>query len=93
MDFFGNRAHHRFKLHKSAYSYPAQWANTESQSFPFAWMNAGYLSEQLDLNAQSIVFRKAGSIPNKATITKVREERLEKTKKHINYLLISLYKI
>ena len=69
-----------FKLHKSAYSYPAQWANTESQSFPFAWMNAGYLSEQLDLNAQSIVFRKAGSIPNKATITKVREERLEQTK-------------
>lgn len=39
-----------FKLHKSAYSYPAQWANTESQSFPFAWMNFGYLSDRLDLN-------------------------------------------
>lgn len=47
-----------FKLCKSAYSYPEYWSNTESHSIFFAWMNAGYVSKQLDLITQSIVFHK-----------------------------------
>jgi hypothetical protein len=47
-----------FKLCKSAYSYSVYWANTESHSIYFAWKNAEYETEQLDIEAQTIVFRK-----------------------------------
>ena len=45
-----------FKLSDSAYSYPAQWSNSESQSFAFGWLNAGYLTRQVNISEQTVEF-------------------------------------
>lgn len=45
-----------FKLSDSAYSYPAQWSNSESQSFAFSWLNAGYLTRQVNISEQTVEF-------------------------------------
>lgn len=45
-----------FKLSDSAYSYPAQWSNSESQSFAFSWFNAGYLTRQVNISEQTVEF-------------------------------------
>ena len=47
------------KLSQSAYKYPAFWSNTESHSISFGWMNAGYLSCNLNLKKQTIEFVKS----------------------------------
>jgi hypothetical protein len=56
-----------FPLAESAHKYPAFWSNSESQSFALAWLNAGYLSEQVNLTAQTVVFRKASKSPHEKT--------------------------
>ena len=43
-------------LPPSARRYPAWWGNQEGK----AWMEAGYRTEDLDLNAGTVVFRKVG---------------------------------
>lgn len=53
-----------FPLTASAYKHPALWSNSESHSFALAWLNAGYLSEQVNLSAQTVVFRKATLTPH-----------------------------
>lgn len=45
-----------FKLSDLAYSYPAQWSNSESQSFAFSWLNAGYLTRQVNISEQTVEF-------------------------------------
>ncbi len=49
-------------LPKSAFQYSAWWSNevegTHSQSN--SWMDAGYRTVKLDLNAKRVTFRKAG---------------------------------
>jgi hypothetical protein len=47
-----------FQLSNAAYLYPAQWSNSESQSFAFGWLNAGYLTRQVNIPAQTVVFIK-----------------------------------
>lgn len=47
-----------FKLSDSAYTYPAQWSNSESQSFAFGWLNAGYLTQQVNIPEQAVEFVK-----------------------------------
>ena len=47
-----------FKIPNSNYVYPAIWANSDSHPIAKAWLNAGYLSEQLNLVEETIVFRK-----------------------------------
>lgn len=47
-----------FKLSDSAYTYPAQWSNSESQSFAFGWLNAGYLTQQVNIPGQAVEFVK-----------------------------------
>ena len=49
-----------FKLSDSAYTYPAQWANSESQSFAFGWLNAGYLTRQVNIPEQTVEFVREG---------------------------------
>lgn len=41
-----------FRLSDSAYTYPAQWSNSESQSFAFGWLNAGYITRQVNIPQQ-----------------------------------------
>lgn len=48
-----------FRLSKSAYKYPAQWSNSESQSFAFGWLNAGYQTRNVNIPNQSVEFAKA----------------------------------
>lgn len=48
-----------FRLSHSAYSYPAQWSNSESQSFAFGWLNAGYLTRNVNISEQTVEFIKA----------------------------------
>ena len=43
-----------FRLSDSAYTYPAQWSNSESQSFAFGWLNAGYLTRQVNIPEQTV---------------------------------------
>jgi hypothetical protein len=49
-----------FKLSDSAYTYPAQWSNSESQSFAFGWLNAGYLTRQVNIPEQTVEFVREG---------------------------------
>ena len=46
------------KLADSAYFYTEFWSNTKSHSSAFGWLNAGYLSRQVDLAAQTVEFVK-----------------------------------
>lgn len=45
-----------FKLPNSAYKYPAQWSNSESHSLAFGWLNAGYLTQQVNIPEQTVEF-------------------------------------
>lgn len=45
-----------FRLSNSAYLYPAQWSNSESHSLAFGWLNAGYLTRQVDIPKQMVEF-------------------------------------
>lgn len=45
-----------FRLSDSAYTYPAQWSNSESQSFAFGWLNAGYITRQVNIPQQTVEF-------------------------------------
>jgi hypothetical protein len=47
-----------FRLSDSAYLYPAQWSNSESQSFAFGWLNAGYLTRFVNIQEQTVEFVK-----------------------------------
>lgn len=46
------------RLPKSAYKYPAQWSNSESQFLAYGWLDAGYLSQNLSIANQTIEFVK-----------------------------------
>lgn len=50
-----------FELSKSAYTYPAQWANSESQSFAYGWLDAGYLTRNVNIPAQTVEFIRCDS--------------------------------
>lgn len=50
-----------FELSNSAYMYPAQWSNSESQSFAFGWLNAGYRTQQVNIVKQTVEFAKVKS--------------------------------
>ena len=55
-----------FRLSDSAYTYPAQWSNSESQSFAFGWLNAGYLTRQVNIPEQTVEFVREGvAVPRK----------------------------
>ena len=45
-------------LPPSAYKHQAWWANTESHSHAFSWLNAGYKTEEVDLINQKVTFKK-----------------------------------
>lgn len=47
-----------FRLPDSAYMYPAQWSNSESHSLAFGWLNAGYLTRQVNISGQTVEFIK-----------------------------------
>lgn len=49
-----------FRLSDSAYKYPAQWSNSESQSFAFGWLNAGYLTRNVNIPEQTVEFVREG---------------------------------
>ena len=46
------------RLPESAYKYPAQWSNSESQSLAYGWLDAGYMSQNLNIANQTIEFVK-----------------------------------
>lgn len=48
-----------FKLADSAYLYSAFWANTESHSIAFGWLDAGYKTQNVNIKAQTVEFIKA----------------------------------
>lgn len=57
-----------FRLSDSAYTYPAQWSNSESQSFAFGWLNAGYLTRQVNIPEQTVEFVREGmAVPRQET--------------------------
>lgn len=47
-----------FELAHSAYLYPAFWSNTESHSIAFGWLDAGYVTQNVDIKARTIEFKK-----------------------------------
>lgn len=50
-----------FSLPRSAYSYPAWWSNDATgHSHSLAWLDAGWKTEQVDIAAQQVTFRRAG---------------------------------
>ena len=51
-----------FKLSHSAYTHREQWANSESQSFAFGWLNAGYLTRLVDFSEQTVEFFREGVV-------------------------------
>lgn len=48
------------RLPDSAYTYPAQWSNSESHSLAFGWLNAGYLTQQVNIPEQTVEFVQEG---------------------------------
>jgi hypothetical protein len=53
-----------FKLPASAHDYPAWWANEHTSHVQArAWMNAGYETEQVDLSARKLVFKRMAVSP------------------------------
>lgn len=63
-----------FRLSDSAYTYPAQWSNSESQSFAFGWLNAGYLTRQVNIPEQTVEFVREGmAVPRKETNSPKKE--------------------
>ena len=42
------------RLPESAYKYPALWSNSESHSIAFGWMDAGYMSQSLNIANQTV---------------------------------------
>lgn len=51
-----------FGLSKSAYKYREQWSDSESQSFALGWLNAGYLTRQVNISNPIVQFAKAGGL-------------------------------
>ena len=50
------------KLADSAFKYAAFWSNTESHMIAFGWMNAGYISQNVNMNNQTVEFVKMGNV-------------------------------
>lgn len=52
-----------FTLPKSAYAYPAWWANNgQGHTHAQAWLDAGYKVEDVDLRAKTVGFLKSGAL-------------------------------
>lgn len=47
-----------FQLTDSAYQYAAFWSNTLSHSIAFAWLNAGYQTQDVSLTEQRVIFQR-----------------------------------
>lgn len=63
-----------FRLSDSAYTYPAQWSNSESQSFAVGWLNAGYLTRQVNIPEQTVEFVREGmAVPCQETNSPKKE--------------------
>ena len=63
-----------FRLSDSAYTYPAQWSNSESQSFAFGWLNAGYLTRQVNIPEQTVEFVREGmAVPRLCRLKEIEE--------------------
>ncbi|MDD6728569.1 MAG: hypothetical protein PUE08_05035 [Eubacteriales bacterium] len=45
-----------FKLSNSAYVHQAYCSNTQSHSFAFGWLNAGYKTQNVDIKKQAVEF-------------------------------------
>lgn len=53
-----------FGLPRSAFEYPAWWANNaEGHSHCRAWLNAGWKTEQVDVTGRKVTFRKIDDEP------------------------------
>lgn len=69
-----------FQLSNSAYLYPEQWANSESHSFAFGWLNAGYLKRHINISGQTVEFIKRAyqnhpvQKPTEKTVRVVRDK-------------------
>lgn len=55
-------------LPESAYKYPALWANSESHSIAFGWMDAGYMSQNLSIANQTVEFAKRDFVKKEAAL-------------------------
>ena len=68
-----------FRLSDSAYTYPAQWSNSESQSFAFGWLNAGYITRQVNIPQQTVEFVKKPLQKQHRTSDSIREAAAKRT--------------
>lgn len=50
-------------LPASAYKHQAWWANTESHSEAFGWLNAGFRTVEIDIISQKITFERVMDAP------------------------------
>jgi len=51
-----------FSLPRSAYAYPAWWSNDATgHSHSRVWLDAGWKTEQVDMAARKLVFRRTGA--------------------------------
>ena len=51
------------KLLDAAYKNPALWSNSESHSIAFGWLNAGYITRNVDVSNKQVEFVKTGTTP------------------------------
>ena len=66
-----------FKLPKSARDYPVNWSNTETLTIPFAWLNVGYKTHNVDMINGIVHFYKDGTVPTYAETPSLRKEKNE----------------
>jgi hypothetical protein len=67
-----------FDLPRSAYEYPAWWANQDrGHSQTRGWRDAGWETGEIDLASKTLVFRKSGEKPRRANSANAALRRRE----------------
>lgn len=66
-----------FDLPQSARDYPVNWSNTETLTLPFAWLNAGYRTHDVNMIRGIVHFTKTGVTPTYVDKQVIRKEKNE----------------
>lgn len=80
-----------FKLPPSAYKHPAFWSNSYSHPIAYSWLNSGYLSQDVNILEQTIVFSRkmvsAKKVSKNAVCQKLEKSSLMSTEDAIQLIM------
>lgn len=69
-----------FRLPESSYKYPTLWSNSKSHPIAFGWLNAGFMTRQVNISHQTVEFFRASgeniSIELMGTVAKSKTDKI-----------------